>query len=204
MTLVQIAGTWVDWAELSALIEDRKQTPTGQAINVQIGPGDTISNIPVFMDFWWHQIHEGESHGAGYYTTTVGTISFGLTVPVYTNTIQAPHLIFHAQIYEGAGQLSLFEGSTFTGGTPVLAYNRNRNNATVPKMTIVSGVTVTAAGTRLPYTQFVGASQKTSGESRSLDEIVLKSNTIYTVVFEELSPITRLAMHFEWYEDLGV
>ena len=85
------------------------------------------------------------------------------------------------------------------------AYNRNRNTAAVaPGMTIKSGVTVTAAGTRLPYTQFVGASQKTSGESRSLDEIILKSNTIYTVVFEELSPITRLALHFEWYEDLGV
>ena len=199
MTKIQIAGMIVDWPDpISGAVTGEK------GLRVYIGPTDPISDIPVVMEFGQHQVHEGESHGAGFYTTTVATISFGLTVPVYTNTIQAPHLIFHAQIYEGAGMLSLFEGSTFTGGTPVLDYNRNRNSATVPGMTIKSGVTVTAAGTRLPYTQFVGASQKTSGESRSLDEIVLKSNTIYTVVFEELSPITRLALHFEWYEDLGV
>ena len=189
---------------LTASVEARKQTPTGNALNVQIGPGDVISNIPVVMEFGQHQVHEGESHGVGYYTTSVATISFGLTVPVYNPTINAPHLLFHAQVYEGAGEIALFEGSTFTGGTLMTAYNRNRNSATAPGMTITSGVTVTAAGTRLPYTQFVSGSQKGSGESRSLDEIVLKSNTIYTVVFTELSPITRLAMHFEWYEDLSV
>lgn len=48
---------------LTASVEARKQTPTGNALNVQIGPGDVISNIPVVMDFGQHQIHEGESHG---------------------------------------------------------------------------------------------------------------------------------------------
>lgn len=124
---------------LTASVEARKQTPTGNALNVQIGPGDIISNIPVVMEFGQHQVHEGESHGAEYYSTAVATISFGLTVPVYANTINAPHLLFHAQIYEGAGMLSLFEGSTFTGGTAVTSYNRNRNNATAPGMTIKSG-----------------------------------------------------------------
>lgn len=188
----------------SASVEARKQTPTGNALNVQIGPGDIISNIPVVMEFGQHQVHEGESYGYGYYATTVATISFALDVPVYANTIQAPHLIIHAQVYEGAAQVSLWEGSTYTGGTIVTSYNRNRNSATTPGLVIRSGVTVTGTGTRLPYTQFVSGSQKGSGDSRSLDEIVLKSNTVYTVVFEELSPITRCVLHFEYYEDLGV
>ncbi len=34
---------------LSAAVEARKQTPTGNALNVQIGPGDPISNIPVVV-----------------------------------------------------------------------------------------------------------------------------------------------------------
>ena len=200
----QVDGSQRQVIKLGEMTGGRTQNAAGNVLQVQIGPGDIISNLPVFVDFAQHQIHEGESHGAGYYTTSVSTISFGLTVPVYNPTIAAPHLIVHAQIYEGAGMLSLWEDSTFTGGAAVTDYNRNRNSLTAPGMTIKSGVTVTAAGTRLPYTQFVGASQKTSGESRSLDEIVLKSNTIYTVVFEELVPITRAAIHFEWYEDLGV
>jgi hypothetical protein len=189
---------------LTASVEPRKQTPTGNAMNVQIGPGDIISNIPVVMEFGQHQVHEGESHGVGYYATAVSTISFGLTVPVYAKTINSPHLIIHAQVYEGNAEVSLWEGSTFTGGTLMTAYNRNRNDLTVPGMTIKSGVTVTAPGTRLPYTNFISGGTRGAGESRSLDEIVLKSNTIYTVVFEEITAITRVVLHFEWYEDLGV
>ncbi len=93
---------------LTASVEARKQTPTGNAMNVQIGPGDIISNIPVTMEFGQHQVHEGESHGCGYYSTSVATISFSLTVPVYNPTIAAPHLLIHAQCYEGAGMLSFW------------------------------------------------------------------------------------------------
>ncbi len=45
-----------------ASVEARKQTPTGNALNVQIGPGDVISNIPVVTLFEHHQVHEGESY----------------------------------------------------------------------------------------------------------------------------------------------
>lgn len=189
---------------LAASVEARKQTPTGNALNVQIGPGDTISNIPVIIDIGQHQIHEGESHGVEYYATSVSTISFGLTVPTFATTINAPHLIMHVDAYEGAGEIAMFEGATFTGGTLMTAYNRNRNSLVAPGMTVTSGVTVTGAGTRLPYTDFVAAGQKSSSIVRSNDEIVLKSNTIYAVVFTEISAITRLTIHFEWYEDLGV
>lgn len=93
---------------------------------------------------------------------------------------------------------------TWTGGTAGLVYNRNRNSATAPGMTVTQGVTVTGAGTRLPYTAFVAAGQKVSSIVRGVDEIVLKSNTLYAVVFTEILAITRLVIHFEWYEDLGV
>lgn len=48
---------------LTPWVEPRSQTPTGNALNVQIGPGDPISNIPVVMDFEHHQVHEGETRG---------------------------------------------------------------------------------------------------------------------------------------------
>ena len=182
----------------------RSQTPTGNVIQVQIGPGDIISSIPITMDFAQHQIHEGEQHSYGYYATSVSTISFALTVPVYANTIQAPHLIMHADVYEGSAEISLWEGITYTGGSAVTIYNRNRNSLTTPGMTIKSGVTITGAGTRLPYSAFISGSVKSAGASRGIDEVVLKSNTVYGVIFEEITAVSRVILHFEWYEDLGV
>jgi hypothetical protein len=191
----------------SDLVETRTQTPTKtKALNVQIGPGDLISNLPVIVDLSQHQIHEGESHSYEYYSATPATMNFAIVVPVYANTIQAPHLIMQMECYGGAGMISLYEGATYTGGTPSTAiFNRNRNSATTPKtgFSIVEGVTSTD-GTKLPYTEIVGAAEKTSGSGRGIDEVVLKSNTTYVLRFEEITAMTRLIIHLEWYEDLGV
>ena len=132
---------------LTASVEARKQTPTGNVMNVQIGPGDVISNIPVVMDFGQHQVPGG------------------------------------------------------TTATDV--FNRNRNSATTPQITIVDGVT-SADGTKLPYTAIAGAAEKTADGVRANDEVILKSNTTYVVRYEEITATTRLVIHFEWYEDLGV
>lgn len=191
--------------QLADLIEARTQTPTiANAINVQIGPGDVISNIPVVMDFGQHQVHEGEAHGWEYYSAAPATINFALVVPTYADVRGCPHLMIHMQSYGGAGMLSVYEGATYTGGTPVTdIYNRNRNSTTVPAMTIVSGVT-SSNGTKLPYTAIAGASEKTADGVRANDEVVLKNNTTYVIRYEEITPTTRLIIHFEWYEDLGV
>lgn len=191
----------------SDVVETRTQTPTKtKAVNVQVGPGDVVSNIPVVMLFDHHQVHEGEAHGYEYYTATPATIDFAIVVPVYSPTINSPHFMMHMQSYGGAGMLSLHEGGTYTGGTPGLIYNRNRNSLTTPKtgFSILEGVTVTGTGTKLPYTAIAGASEKTADVSRALDECLLKSNTIYLVRYEEITATTRLVIHFEWYEDLGI
>lgn len=190
---------------LDDLIETRTQTPTStKALNVQIGPGDVISNIPVVMDFGQHQVHEGEAHGWEYYSAAPATINFAFVVPNYTDVRGCPHLMIQMQSYGGAGMLSIYEGATYTGGTPVTdIFNRNRNSATVPAVTIVSGVT-SNNGTKLPYTAIAGAAEKTADGVRANDEVILKNNTTYVIRYEEITATTRLIIHFEWYEDLGV
>jgi hypothetical protein len=186
--------------------ETRKQTPAlTKAINVQIGPGDVISNIPVVMDWAHHQVHEGESHAYEYYSETVATMNFAIVVPTYSPTIAAPHMMLQMQCYGGAGQLSLFEGATYTSGSTETVYNRNRNSLIIPKagFSIVSGVT-SNDGTRLPFTMIVGTAENTSSVDRAVDEVVLRSNTTYVVRFEEVTAMTRVVIRFEWYEDLGV
>lgn len=189
------------------VVDTRKQTPTKtKAILVQIGPGDPISNVPVVIDFPHHQIHEGEAYNYEYYSTAPATISFAITVPTFSPTIRAPHLIIEAEAYEGAGMVSLFEGITYTGGDAGLVYNRNRNVPAANTTTIKSGIAITGAGTRLPYTMFFGAGKETRASvgSRDQSEIVMKSNTVYGIELEEIVAITRVLMRLSWYEDLGV
>lgn len=191
---------------LSASVEARKQTPTGNALNVQIGPGDIISNIPVVLDFGQHQVHEGESFFAQYVDTSLdtATVKFQLTTGSYSNTIQAPHLKIGVEVYNGSARYDLYEGGTsISGGSGMSVYNRNRNIA-VPAsvMTIKSGVTAT--GTTLLETQFIGGGTRGSAGGESRDEWVLLPNSNYIVYLIGLVAGTDAVLHFEWYEDLGV
>ncbi len=196
MSVVDVGGDYAN-------VEERTQTPTGKALNVQIGPGDPISNIPVVMDWEHHQVHEGESYAAQYYTASVADTKFAIVVPIYAHGLDAPHLVIEAGIYGGAGQIDVYEGATYTGGTLMTAWNRDRNSANVPAMTIYSGVT-SSDGTLMPWTTLFASAGKTAQGTRSATEFVLKSNTKYRIDFTELSAATRVVIRFEWYEDLGV
>ena len=189
---------------LDASVEARKQTPTGNALNVQIGPGDVISNVPVIMDFAHHQVHEGETHQAEEYLASLGssTVKYGITVPTFANTIQAPHMIVGADVYNGNCIIQIYEAATFTSGSLMTKYNRNRNSATTAGTTITTGVTSTN-GT-LIQTFFAGAGRTNSNDQRSSVEWVLKSNTIYRVDVIGRAAGTEAVVTFDWYEDLGV
>jgi len=202
---MSIIGTIRDSVSgLVASVEARKQTPTGNALNVQIWPGDIISNIPIMLDLEQHQIHEGETHHVQSEQLTIGTttVKYGLTVPTYATTIQAPHLLISADAYDGTVLVRLYEGATFTGGALITAYNKNRNSATAPGMTVTGGITSTN-GTLID-TMFIGAGQKAAAGGRSESEWVLKSNTIYRVDVIGQVGATQAIIQFQWYEDLGV
>lgn len=188
-------------SSVGAEVCKRTQTPTGNALQVQIGPGDPISNIPVVIDFEHHQIHEGETHEAQYIAINLntGTIKFSIVVP---NSIY-PHFLFNINVYDGALKFDVYEVATFTGGTPMLVYNTNRNSSTVASTTINSGVT-SANGTLMPWSSYVGAGKDTANESRSSSERILKAGITYRVDIIGLIAQTNAMLTFRWYEDLGV
>lgn len=193
-------------SDLDSVIEVRTQTPTkANAINVQIGPGDVISNIPVVMEFDHHQRHEGETYRVQYVDTGLDTniVKFAFVVPAYSPTINAPHVYITMFIYNGSARLDIYEGATYTGGTPVVAYNVNRNSTNTPAVTGASGVTSTN-GTLLPFSFFAGAGSRAGDSSRSSGEFIAKISTTYRVDLTGLSAGTDAIIHFEWYEDLGV
>jgi hypothetical protein len=181
----------------------RVQTPTGNVLQVQIGPGDIISSIPVVMDFDNHQIHEGESHHTfdDQPSLGTGTVKYAVTVPVFANTIQAPHMIIEADIYNGAAKVIMYEGATFTGGSDLTVKNKNRNSAVAPKATLKTGV-ASANGTIIDVF-YAGGGNRIAGNNRANSEWVLKSNTIYRFDVIGQTAGTAAVISFEWYEDLG-
>lgn len=189
---------------LAASVEARRQTPTGNALNVQIGPGDPISNIPVVMDFEHHQVHEGETFKASDVQLSLGTttVKYAIVVPAYADLIHTPHMVVEADVYNGAVLVQLYEAATFTGGAPLTALNRNRNSAEAPGAAITGGVTSTNGA--LLDSFFTGGGSKTAGNNRQASEWLLKANTTYRVDIVGLIVNTEAIVSFNWYEDLGV
>jgi hypothetical protein len=185
-------------------IGPRSQTPTGNALQVQIGPGDTISNIPVVILLPDHQIHEGETHHAinPLPTLNASTVKYGITVATYANITGCPHLTMTVDTYDGNALINVYEGATFTGGTLLTKFNKNRNSEITDATTITAGVT-SADGTLID-SFYVGGGVKASGRSGVRDEWILKSNTIYRIdVIGGVNP-TAAIVSFQYYADLGV
>jgi len=201
---VHITGDTVGLAKDSTftdLIEARSNTPTKtDAINVQIGPGDPISNIPVVMEFEHHQVHEGESYLASLEQLSLGTGTVKFSVDVPAN--KYPHLIMSVDIYNGAALCRKYHTATYTGGSTMTAYNRNRNSANTPSITIKSGVT-SSDGT-LFESFFAGSGKTTSGGGRSMSEVILKAGSTYKFEVVGQDAQTKAVINFLWYEDLGV
>jgi hypothetical protein len=178
----------------------RKQTPTGDALQVQIGPGDTISNIPVVIDYEHHQIHEGESYLSfdEQLAIATATVKYSIDVPAGIE----PHMIVSIDAYNGSAICRLWHTATYTGGTPLAKNNRNRNSSNVAAITIKTGVT-SIDGTQ--FESLLGGTGKSGGGSnRNMSEFILHSGTTYRVDIEGLDAGVKVITRFYWYEDLGV
>lgn len=190
---------------LTASVEARTGTPTGNALNVQIGPGDPIGNIPVFVDSPHHHLHEGEMHQYTYAPAAISnaaTLNHRMVVPTLTATTRTPHIEIEVDC-TGEAWVYLYEApTTSANGTLQTVYNKNRNSATTPGSTIYLAPTVTTPGTMVSA-WIVGSGQKAGGQSRESIEWDLKSNTVYLIQVVSKNA-SNICMRFIWYEDLGV
>lgn len=188
----------------------RSQTPTDKAIQVQIGPGDVISNLPVVIEYDHHQIHEGEAwkwHFFGAVNTTTKDIR--ISVPTLAATIRTPHMVTEVVADNTTTSIMTYEGTTWTsGGTDDSAriYNRNRNISGSPSTKIyvtgVTALTVNAVGTQIDQ-GYLFTGKASVNVERALVEWVLKSNTEYLLrVTTSSNGSALIKIHF--YEDLGV
>lgn len=188
------------------VLAPRTQTPTGSVLQVQIGPADVISNLPIVVDYDHHQVHEGETFISQYADAALdtNTIKFGIVVPTKTpaDATTCPHMIIKCDCYNGNARVDLYESTNITGGTLMNIYNRERNSANTSATICYHSITA-ATGT-LINSFYVGGGFRASGSSRADEEFVLKSNTQYRVDVVGLAAGTDAIVGFNWYEDLGV
>jgi hypothetical protein len=194
-----------------AQIGPREQTPTGNAIQVQIGAGDVISNIPVVIEFDHHQIHEGESFEYFWFADKLdGQRNFRFSVPNVPGTTRTPHIVTEVISDSTFTNMYWYEGTVWTtGGNDDTAkvYNRNRNSATTATLGVYTSGTLalnpTTVGTNFWQGILFANKNSSLAESRGATEWDLKANTEY-MFRVHTTDSSHVLVRFLWYEDQGV
>ena len=141
---------------------------------------DSVTSIPVVMDYNHYKIHEGEIYTTSYYWTALadaGSAMMHGSIPAGFE----PHGEFAVNI-GGNCKFEIVEGGTLTGGTALDAFNRNRNAAVLSVGTIAyhSG---TIAGGSVIYTAYEPGGEKnfaTGNGSREESEWIFKEGVLTT------------------------
>jgi hypothetical protein len=103
----------------------------------------------------------------------------------------------------GDAVVSLTEGASTTGGTPLNVYNKNRNSAGVSLSTVTVNPTISVSGTVLyeefiiggVYNQAIGANTRTNGEWE------LAPNTKYLFRAQNRAGLAKvISVSLEFYE----
>lgn len=190
----------------------RSQTPTGSAIQVQIGPGDIISNLPVIISYDHHQIHEGETWRWSYYVPSLGIngikdIRLSVptsSTPLLSAVVWCPHMRFEV-VASDLATINLWEGVTATtAGTERLPINLERNGTYTPKLKIFEDTVAPTSSTMIWQGVVFGTKSVAGDIDGSQNEFVLKAGTDYLMRVTSGAAANKVLSRFVWYEDLGV
>lgn len=177
------------------------------------GPTDPISDLPVYIDYDHHQIHEGETFRWSVYVSSLASGSNkdirlvvpNITIPAGKPTVMyVPHFRFEA-VADSFGQIFLYEGTTFSGnGTQRTPVALERNGTYTSQLEIYEDPTVNAIGTMI--WQGVNFAAKTSAGSidSARNEFPLKNNTSYCLRYTSGTTGLKVLIRIEYYEDKGV
>lgn len=145
-----------------------------------------------------HEIHAGSHFNiCGYQSfTNAQVVDFTVVTP---NTTKWTHMTFGVN-GAGATRVEIYEGATVNvAGTPVTAYNNDRNSTKTTSLTVRVGDTFTATGT-LIYGNQVGANKEAGLVARDR-EMILKQNTTYIFRITNATTLANLiSWCAEWYE----
>lgn len=167
------------------------------------------NSVPLFIDpsteamptveYAHHEIHEGDHYFVKGWMdlTNAQVFDFLATTP---DTLKWAHMLV-AFSSESEAHVTIYEGTTTSAdGTAVTAVNRNRNSTNTAGLVVTHTPTITDVGTQI-VSYKMGSMQKSGGEARGNNELILKQNTKYLI---RITNDTALNNWFDyladWYE----
>ena len=164
-------------------------------------PTDEITGALVQIDYAHYEMHEGDHYFIKTFIFDTGgtgnTTLFAFTTPTNGRRIHAKALLAPDVDFE----ISIYEGSVITGGTPVAGINNDRDSTNVAGLTAVASPTHVIPGLKI-WTARNGGGKNAVGVAPGLNyEIIAKTNSTY--VFEIIKRTTAdgvVDIDFFWYE----
>lgn len=165
---------------------------------------DDITGALVGIDVPHHEIHEGETFFISYKTPDDSPIGDNATVTLGVTTAAKYAHILARGACGGDAEGELYEGATWTGGTSLNVFNKNRAKTESPTLTVVRGPTPVLLGTLLENEFIPGGTgpQAIGGAATQRAEWILKPGTQYLFRITNRSGGAQPAsMALEWYEE---
>jgi hypothetical protein len=184
-----------------------------KGVRVLIGPTDPISNLPVFIPYDHHQIHEGETWRHNYWVASMASgaywdmriVCYAVSAPSGITTVErAPHLRFQV-VGDSSMDILFYENPTWTNtGTTGTIVNQERNGTYTPQLAIYDSGVVNATGDLL-FRAVIFTTKTSAGIVEDpTDEFILKSSTSYALRLFSKGAAANALVRIVWYEDLGV
>lgn len=179
---------------VKSLIDLNNGTHAEQTVVLYAGANRPVVNAHT-------QIHHGGMFTADHVVTSLannGVINLVMTTPAD----DWPHITINAAI-GGDGLLQIYEGTVFTGGTPVTSVNHKFYSANIAGETIVHTPTITNDGTnKIDHYIPGGTGERAVGGVGGRDEeIILKPSTSYLFRLTNVSGLSRrAAIDLMWYQ----
>ena len=199
-TLVDGDGDAMSIVSTTGAIKVTAVSETGDVVEA-----DSMTGAGVAIEYEHHKIHGG-SHYFIVGTTELGnaaSIDFQLTTP---DTDKWIHMSFNI---EGTQQttIEIFESATVAAGTPITAYNNNRNSTNTTDLTVLQqGGAITNSGTSI-YAQTVGVAGNVNRAKQGIAErereIILKQGRTYRFNILSGGAANQVAYSGEWYEHVS-
>lgn len=162
-------------------------------------PIDDVIGAVKIIDVDHHEIHEGESYVATYFTSGVGSgsnVDVRVLAPDTSTRIHMLASAFGSVEFE----FLIYEAGNVTVGTDLDAINRDRNSANTATIEIAHTPTVTTTGNLIWNGRF-GAGVKSGGEIRGENEFILDQNGTYLFRVTSRAASNSITMTFNWYEE---
>ena len=164
--------------------------------------------VLVTLPYTIQQLHSGRFFFANFYNASVAS-SGTIDILITTGSTTVPHIAVMADM-GAAATISIYEAvTTSADGTPLTAFNANRQSTKVTTASVFQTPTITNTGTTLLLNHYIsgGTTGNAVGGSSTdfarIPEIVLKASTKYLFRATNLSAgAVAGSVQLGWFEDV--